>query len=296
MKNANVALLQLCSGGQVRDNLAQIEQQIKHLNAGIRLVMTPENALLFANSASYRQHAEAQGDGPLQQAVRDIARRYGVWLLVGSMPLISREDSQSITSSSLLFDDQGEIRARYDKMHMFDVEINDMHAHYRESDTYRHGQHLTVVDTPVGRLGMTICYDLRFPGLFQALRAQGAELISVPAAFTRVTGEAHWEVLLRARAIENQCIILAPAQVGRHDATRRTWGHSIAIDSWGNVLTQNADAVSALKVRVDTSKLNTIRMQMPVMQHNRFQPQLVEPQSAEPQSVAATTIPDVSKE
>ncbi|CAI0969916.1 TPA: deaminated glutathione amidase [Serratia fonticola] len=277
MKNANVALLQLCSGEQIRDNLAQIEQQIKQLNPGIKLVMTPENALLFANSTAYREHAETEGHGPLQQAVRDMARRYGVWLLVGSMPLISREDPTRITTSSLLFDDQGEIRGRYDKLHMFDVDINDIHAHYRESDTYQHGQQLTVVDTPVGRLGMTICYDLRFPGLYQALRAQGAELISVPAAFTRVTGEAHWEILLRARAIENQCVILAPAQVGRHGATRRTWGHSMVVDSWGNVLAENPDAVSALKVRVDTGKLHTIRKQMPVMQHNRFQPTLIAP-------------------
>ncbi|TQI82472.1 putative amidohydrolase [Serratia fonticola] len=277
MKNANVALLQLCSGELVRDNLAQIEQQIKQLNAGVKLVMTPENALLFANSAAYREHAEQEGNGPLQQAVREMARRYGVWLLVGSMPLISREDPQRITTSSLLFDDQGEIRARYDKMHMFDVDINDIHAHYRESDTYQHGQQLTVVDTPVGRLGMTICYDLRFPGLYQALRAKGAELISVPSAFTRVTGESHWEILLRARAIENQCVILAPAQVGRHGATRRTWGHSMVVDSWGNILAENADAVSALKVRVDTGKLKTVRKQMPVMQHNRFRPTLIAP-------------------
>ncbi|WP_447889154.1 deaminated glutathione amidase [Serratia fonticola] len=277
MKNANVALLQLCSGEQIRDNLAQIEQQIKQLNPGIKLVMTPENALLFANAAAYREHAETEGHGPLQQAVRDMARRYGVWLLVGSMPLISREDPTRITTSSLLFDDQGEIRGRYDKLHMFDVDINDIHAHYRESDTYQHGQQLTVVDTPVGRLGMTICYDLRFPGLYQALRAKGAELISVPAAFTRVTGEAHWEILLRARAIENQCVILAPAQVGRHGATRRTWGHSMVVDSWGNVLAENPDAVSALKVRVNTGKLHTVRKQMPVMQHNRFQPTLIAP-------------------
>lgn len=271
MRNANVALLQLCSGDQVRDNLAQIEQQLKQLNVGVKLVMTPENALVFANSAAYCAHAETQGDGPLQNLVRDMARRYGVWLLIGSMPLVSRDDPALITTSSLLFDDQGEIRARYDKLHMFDVDIRDSHGHYRESDIYQHGQHLTVVDTPVGRLGMTICYDLRFPALFQGLRAQGAELISVPAAFTRVTGEAHWEILLRARAIENQCIILAPAQVGRHGPTRRTWGHTLAIDGWGKVLAENADAVAALKVRVDTANLNHIREQMPVLHHNRFQ-------------------------
>ncbi|EKN4698846.1 carbon-nitrogen hydrolase family protein [Yersinia ruckeri] len=277
MKNANVALLQLCSGEQTRSNLAQIEQQIKQLNSGIKLVMTPENALLFSNPDAYRKQAECHNDGPLQQSIRDMARRYGIWLLVGSMPMISRESPDRITTSSLLFDDKGELQARYDKIHMFDVDINDSHGHYRESDTYQPGEHLTVVDTPVGRLGMTLCYDLRFPGLFQALRAQGAEIISVPAAFTRVTGEAHWEVLLRARAIENQCMILAPAQVGSHGLTRRTWGHSMAVDAWGKILGENPDNVSALKVRLDINGLQKIRKQMPVMQHNRFQPSLVPP-------------------
>ncbi len=270
MKNANVALLQLCSGENTRDNLAQIEQQIKQLNSGVKLVMTPENALLFGNAAAYRQHAEHHDDGPLQQAVREIARRYGVWIHVGSMPMISRESSDLITTSSLLFDDKGELKARYDKIHMFDVDINDIHGRYRESDIYQPGEQLTVVDTPIGRLGMAVCYDLRFPGLFQALRAQGAEIISVPAAFTKMTGEAHWEILLRARAIENQCVILAAAQVGRHDATRRTWGHTMAVDAWGKILAENPDAVSALKVKIDTADLKTIRNQMPVLQHNRF--------------------------
>lgn len=277
MRNANIALLQLCSGDNIRSNLAQIEQQLKQLNSNIKLVMTPENALLFADSKAYHQQAEQEGTGPLQDAIRDMARRYGVWILVGSMPLVSREDSKQITASSLLFDDQGELKARYDKLHMFDVDIKDTHGHYRESDTYQHGQHLTVVDTPVGKLGMTICYDLRFPGLFQALRDKGAEIISVPAAFTRVTGESHWEILLRARAIETQCYILAPAQVGRHGATRRTWGHTMAVDGWGNVIEQNADLVMPIKVKVNTHSLESIRTQMPVAQHNRFQPKLVNP-------------------
>ncbi|NHB96220.1 deaminated glutathione amidase [Photorhabdus stackebrandtii] len=273
MRNVNVALLQLCSGENIKHNLAQIEQQIKQLPNTIKLVMTPENALLFANAVSYRNHAEQQGKGPLQQAVSEIARRYGVWLLIGSMPLISRENPERITSSSLLFDDQGEIRARYDKIHMFDVNIDDEHGSYNESSVFQRGEHITVVDTPVGRLGMTICYDLRFPGLFQALREQGAELISVPAAFTRLTGKAHWEPLLRARAIENQCILLAPAQVGVH-GTRQTWGHSMVVDGWGKVIKKNPDAVSALQLNVRAESLKIMREQMKVVKHNRFQPQL----------------------
>ncbi|MBS9434890.1 deaminated glutathione amidase [Photorhabdus hainanensis] len=273
MRNVNVALLQLCSGENIKHNLAQIEQQIKQLPDTIKFVMTPENALLFANADSYRKHAEQQGHGPLQQAVSEIACRYGVWLLIGSMPLISRENPERLTSSSLLFDDQGKICARYDKIHMFDVNINDEHGSYNESSVFQRGEHITVVDTPVGRLGMTICYDLRFPGLFQALREQGAELISVPAAFTRLTGKAHWEPLLRARAIENQCILLAPAQVGVH-GTRQTWGHSMAVDGWGKVIKKNPDAVSALQLNVRADSLKIMREQMKVVKHNRFRPQL----------------------
>lgn len=275
MKNPNVALLQLCSGNNIRANLAQIEQQIKQLPASVKLVMTPENALLFSDTAAYREAAEVEGQGPLQAAISELASRYGVWLLLGSMPMISREDPARMTTTSLLFDDKGQLQGRYDKLHLFDVDIADSHGRYRESDIYQYGQKLTVVDTPVGRLGMTICYDLRFPGLYQALRDEGAELISIPSAFTRVTGEAHWETLLRARAIENQCWILAPAQVGRHSATRSTWGHSLAVDPWGVIVAENADAVDLLTVKVDVRGLSRLHAQMPVAQHNRFQPMLV---------------------
>ncbi|MDR0218353.1 MAG: carbon-nitrogen hydrolase family protein [Enterobacteriaceae bacterium] len=273
MRNVNVALLQLCSGANIKHNLAQIEQQIKQLPDTVKLVLTPEHALLFADADTYRVHAEEQGKGPLQQAVRDIAQRYGIWLLVGAMPLVSREDPSRITSSSLLFDDQGEIRARYDKIHMFDVNIEDEHGVYNESAIYQRGEHITVVDTPVGRLGMAICYDLRFPGLFQALREQGAELISVPAAFTRLTGKAHWEPLLRARAIENQCIILAPAQIGVH-GTRRTWGHTMAVNGWGEVIKKNPVNVNALTLNIRRESLHLMREQIKVVKHNRFRPKL----------------------
>ncbi|GAB1439972.1 carbon-nitrogen hydrolase family protein [Providencia sp.] len=273
MKNGNVALLQLCSGNNTKHNLAQIEQQIKQLPETVQLVLTPENALLFADAATYRKQAEEQGKGPLQDAIRAMAKRYNVWILIGSMPMISREDPKRITSSSLLFDSKGDIKARYDKIHMFDVNIEDEQGTYNESVIYQRGEHITVVDTPVGRLGMTICYDLRFPGLFQALREQGAEIISVPAAFTRYTGKAHWEPLLRARAIENQCYILAPAQVGVH-GTRRTWGHSLAVDGWGKVMKKNVDAVAFTVLNIKTGSLSGMREQIRVVKHNRFRPQL----------------------
>ncbi|MEX9848642.1 deaminated glutathione amidase [Providencia huaxiensis] len=273
MKNGNVALLQLCSGNNTKHNLAQIEQQIKQLPETVELVLTPENALLFADAATYRKQAEEQGKGPLQNAISEMAKRYHVWILIGSMPMVSREDPERITSSSLLFDSEGNIKARYDKIHMFDVNIEDEQGTYNESVIYQRGEHITVVDTPVGRLGMTICYDLRFPGLFQALREQGAEIISVPAAFTRYTGQAHWEPLLRACAIENQCYILAPAQVGVH-GTRRTWGHSLAVDGWGKVMKKNVDAVASTVLNIKTDSLSVMRGQIKVVKHNRFRPQL----------------------
>lgn len=273
MKNGNVALLQLCNGNNTKHNLAQIEQQIKQLPETVELVLTPENALLFADAATYRKQAEEQGKGPLQNAISEMAKRYHVWILIGSMPMVSREDPERITSSSLLFDSEGNIKARYDKIHMFDVNIEDEQGTYNESVIYQRGEHITVVDTPVGRLGMTICYDLRFPGLFQALREQGAEIISVPAAFTRYTGQAHWEPLLRARAIENQCYILAPAQVGVH-GTRRTWGHSLAVDGWGKVMKKNVDAVASTVLNIKTDSLSVMREQIKVVKHNRFRPQL----------------------
>ena len=273
MKNGNVALLQLCSGKNTKHNLAQIEQQIKQLPETVELVLTPENALLFADAATYRKQAEKEGQGPLQEAIANMAKRYNVWILIGSMPLISREDPERITSSSILINSQGQIQARYDKIHMFDVNIEDEQGTYNESVIYQRGEHITVVDTPVGRLGMTICYDLCFPGLFQALREQGAEIISVPAAFTRYTGKAHWEPLLRARAIENQCFILAPAQVGVH-GTRRTWGHTLAVDGWGKVMKKNVDAVASTVLNIQTENLSGMREQIRVVKHNRFRPQL----------------------
>ncbi len=273
IKNGNVALLQLCSGRNTKNNLAQIEQQIKQLPDSVKLVLTPENALLFADAATYRKQAEVEGKGVLQSAICEMAKRYNVWILIGSMPLISRENPEKITSSSLLFDNQGKIQARYDKIHMFDVNLADEQGTYNESTIYQRGEHITVVDTPVGRLGMTICYDLRFPGLFQALREQGAEIISIPAAFTQLTGKAHWEPLLRARAIENQCIVLAPAQVGVHGA-RRTWGHTLAVDGWGKVIKKNTDAVASLVLNIRVDSLSVIREQIKVVKHNRFRPNL----------------------
>jgi predicted amidohydrolase len=171
---------------------------------------------------------------------------------------------------SLLIDEQGERVARYDKLHLFDVDVADSCGRYRESDDYAHGQRLVVADTPVGRLGLTVCYDLRFPELYGALREAGAELISVPAAFTALTGAAHWQVLTRARAIETQCYLLAAGQGGGHPGARETFGHSAIIDPWGRVLAEQAQGEALLLAARDAAEQAAIRQRMPVARHKRF--------------------------
>ena len=183
-----------------------------------------------------------------------------------------RAEDGEVYATSLLYDDQGALAAHYEKQHLFDVEVAGDRS-YRESDAYARGRREVVAETPLGKLGLTICYDLRFPQLFHQLRHAGAELMAVPAAFTRLTGEAHWEVLLRARAIETQCFVLAPAQGGSHDDGRETWGHAMAVDPWGRVLGVAAPGIGALVVDLDRSELDAVRGRMPVAEHRRYRPE-----------------------
>jgi predicted amidohydrolase len=170
----------------------------------------------------------------------------------------------------LLHDEQREQVARYDKLHLFDVEVGDSQGRYCESDDFAHGSQVVVVDTPVGRLGLTVCYDLRFPELYGALRDAGAELISVPAAFTALTGAAHWQILVRARAIETQCYLLAAGQGGTHPGGRETFGHSAIVDPWGRVLAEQAQGEAVLLAHRDAVEQAAIRQRMPVSRHKRF--------------------------
>ncbi|AIL63445.1 nitrilase/cyanide hydratase and apolipoprotein N-acyltransferase [Pseudomonas alkylphenolica] len=170
----------------------------------------------------------------------------------------------------MLIDEHGETVARYDKLHLFDVDVADNRGRYRESDDYAHGSQVVVADTPVGRLGLSVCYDLRFPELYSALRAAGAELISAPAAFTAVTGAAHWQVLIRARAIETQCYVLAAAQGGTHPGPRETYGHAAIVDPWGRIIAEQASGEAVLLGERDSSEQASIRARMPVTLHRRF--------------------------
>ncbi|EOG7598469.1 carbon-nitrogen hydrolase family protein [Vibrio cholerae] len=269
-----VGLVQMTSGSEMSLNLAYLKQEVAKLaQQGAQWIVTPENVLLLGHREQYHQQAESLDYGPVQHALASLAKEYGVWLLIGSMP-IRRADG--VTTSSLLWNAQGERVAVYDKLHMFDVDVADGHQRYRESETFTPGQQVVVTSTPFGALGLSICYDVRFPHLYAELRRQGAQILLVPAAFTAVTGQAHWEVLLRARAIETQCWVIAVGQTGHHPCGRETWGHSMVISPWGEVIANLGAEVQSKVVEFDLAALDSVRRAMPIIQHTRFTHQLIE--------------------
>ncbi len=268
-----VAVIQMVSGENIATNLACARTLLEQAAAdGARLAVLPENfAAMGKINVAQIAALEAQQRGPILPWLARTARELGLWIVGGSLPLLPKGLLEGKPcASSLLFNEFGECVARYDKLHLFDAAVADQQGSYKESERYSQGQGCTVVDTPVGRLGMTICYDLRFPALYSALREAGAELISVPSAFTALTGAAHWQVLLRARAIETQCLLLAANQGGVHAVGRETFGHSAIIDAWGTVLVQlpfGAGCITHVSPRAEQA---LIRQRMPIWQHKRF--------------------------
>lgn len=269
----NLAVIQMVSQAEVRANLAQARRLLERAaQGGARLAVLPENfAAMGRRDLAAIGRAEAMGEGPILPWLKQTARDLSLWIVAGTLPLPPDDDRDGKPRAcSLLVDEKGERAARYDKLHLFDVDVADNRGRYRESDDFAHGEQVVVVDTPVGRLGLTVCYDLRFPELYGALREAGAELISVPAAFTAVTGAAHWQVLTRARAIETQCYLLAAGQGGEHPGPRWTFGHSAIIDPWGGVLVEQDQGEAALLASRDGAEQAAIRQRMPVQQHRRL--------------------------
>lgn len=267
------AVIQMVSQSDVEGNLAQARVLLEQAAAsGAALAVLPENfAAMGRRDIAAIGQAEALGEGPILPWLKLAARDLKLWIVAGTLPLPPQGRPQGkVTACSLLVDDQGEQVARYDKLHLFDVDVADARGRYRESDDYAHGSNVVVVDTPVGKLGLTVCYDLRFPELYTALREAGAELITAPSAFTAVTGAAHWEILLRARAIETQCYVLAAAQGGVHPGPRETFGHAAIIDPWGRVLAEQARGQAVLLAERDSEEQASIRARMPVTNHRRF--------------------------
>jgi deaminated glutathione amidase len=270
-----VAAAQMCSGEDVAENLRVAADLVRAAGRdGAQLVGLPEN---FAYLGSSKDHklaiaepaGEDEGPGPILSAMRGVAREAGVWLLLGGFPEQVPGFPDRIGNTSLLLDPSGAIRARYRKMHLFDVEIPGG-SRFCESDTIVAGDAPIVAETPWGGLGLSICYDLRFPELYRALASKGARIISVPAAFTRETGKDHWHVLLRARAIENQAYVFAPAQWGFHGGKRASYGHALVIDPWGVVLAECGERDGYALAPIDFAYQDKVRTTLPALAHRRL--------------------------
>ena len=270
-QNLKAAAIQMASGSNVNANLLTTEKLLEEAaRQGATLAVLPENfAFLGAESRDALPYREVPGDGPLQHFLSQTARRLGLWIVGGTVPLQGGHPERW-RAACMVFDAEGRQVARYDKQHLFDVTLPDSDEQYNESDTIEPGDGIAVVDTPLGRLGLAVCYDLRFPELFRAMIDQGAELFALPAAFTAVTGRAHWEVLLRARAIENLAYVIAGAQGGFHVGGRETWGHSMVIDPWGTVLAQQERGNGVAIADIDRDFLARTRRNFPTLEHRRL--------------------------
>lgn len=262
------ALLQICAGDDPAANLAQLDARASEaVSAGARFILSPEvSNCLSASPDHQRRVLRFEDEDPMLAAMQAFSAREGVWMLLGSLALRTNDPDERFANRSLLLDDTGSVVARYDKIHMFDVTVSDTET-YRESAGYRPGNRAVVVDTPFGRIGLTICYDLRFPNLFRDLARAGAQILTVPSAFSPVTGAAHWEPLLRARAIECGAFVLAPAQTGTHPAqtgrSRTTHGHSLAVDPWGRVLADGGQDPGVMLVDLDLAEVAAARRKIP---------------------------------
>ncbi len=268
------ALIQMTSGDDPEQNLSSLRAGLAEAaGAGAELVLTPEVSNCVSTSRSHQQRVlHHETDDPTLAALRAQAGALGVWLLIGSLGLKTDDPDGRFANRSFLITPEGEIRARYDKIHMFDVQVTPEET-YRESDGYRPGDVAVLADTPFGALGMTICYDVRFPHLYRALAQAGARILTVPAAFSHVTGAAHWHMLLRARAIETGCYVLAPAQCGRHAATRgqqrRTYGHSLAVSPWGEILVDGGEEPGVHLFDMADAEVAEARRRVPSLDHDR---------------------------
>jgi predicted amidohydrolase len=263
-----VACIQTNSERDVAPNIEAVSGLVRQAHdQGADFILLPESVnMMEPKGRNVREKIAYEEDDVFLASFQKLAKDLGVWILLGS--LLVRISDEQAANRSILINSNGDVVTRYDKIHMFDVDVGDGQS-YRESKLYRPGESVIVTDTPWGSLGLTICYDVRFPYLYRALAHQGALFMTVPAAFTRVTGEAHWHVLLRARAIENGCFIFAPAQTGDHAEGRQTFGHSLIIDPWGTVLVDGGTDVGFVMAEIDPAQVAKARGKVPSLTHDR---------------------------
>lgn len=271
-----LACIQMASGPNVHGNLHECGRLIaKAVDAGAQGVVLPEHfALMGMKETDKLDIMEEYGSGPIQDFLAESASRYNVWIVGGSIPLKSN-DPKRVRTSSLLYNDSGEVVARYDKIHLFDVQLPEARESYHESASIEPGDDVVVADTPFGKMGLCVCYDIRFPELFRLLLDEGMEILVVPSAFTAFTGKAHWHPLLVTRAIENQCYVAASAQGGYHVSGRETHGHSMIIDPWGTILDELPSGAGFVIADIDRAKLEMTRKNFPVIKHRRLSCKIV---------------------
>jgi len=276
------ACVQFTAGPEPERNLSGVSDLIRRArDGGADLIMTPEATNFIESGKRRREKARRETDDPFLAGMRAVAQETGAWLLIGSLVIDPGSESGAaagearLANRSFLLDPGGAIIGRYDKIHMFDIDLPGGES-YRESNAYRPGNRAVVADTPWGRLGMTVCYDVRFPHLYRALAQAGADFLAVPSVFTVPTGSAHWHVLLRARAVESGCFVFAPAQWGEHTAGRRSYGHSLIVDPWGEILADAGEGVGIITARIDAARIAEVRRMVPSLQHDRAftQPEL----------------------
>jgi deaminated glutathione amidase len=267
--------IQFTSARDYEPNIRVVSDLVRRArDGGADFVMTPENTGLTEPVGKLRREkARDEANHPVLAALRDVAQETGVWLLIGSLAVdLSREPGREgesrLANRSYLVDPRGAVVAHYDKIHMFDVDLAGGES-YRESNAFRPGDRTVLAETPWGILGMTVCYDLRFPHLYRTLAQAGADFLAIPSAFTVPTGKAHWHVLMRARAIENGCFVFAPAQWGEHAEGRRTYGHSLIVDPWGEVLADAGEGVGIISARIEVGAIGKARRMVPSLRHDR---------------------------
>ena len=269
-----VALLQMQTGNDLAANLESVKSMAREAQrGGAQFVLTPEYTLMMDGSGRVMRERALEADGaPALPELQALARELSVWLLVGSLTL--KTEGERIANRSYLLRPDGSVAATYDKIHMFDVTLPDGKV-IRESSAYRPGEQAVLASTPWGTMGLTVCYDLRFPHLYRALAKAGAAYITIPSSFQRATGKVHWHTLIKARAIENACFVFAPAMCGEHPGSRTTYGHSLVVDPWGEVLADGREAPGIVYADIDPARIGRVRGMLPCLEHDRaFSPPL----------------------
>jgi predicted amidohydrolase len=269
------ACIQFTAGPDPEPNLQVVCDLIRRArDRGADFIMTPEATNFIESGRRRREKSCTEANDPFLAGMRSLAKETGAWLVIGSLvidpagePGAAAGESR-LANRSFLIDPEGRIVARYDKIHMFDIDLPGGES-YRESNAYRPGGNTVVAETPWGRVGMSVCYDVRFPQVYRALAQAGADFLTVPSVFTVPTGSAHWHVLLRTRAIENGCFVFAPAQWGEHTAGRRSYGHALIVDPWGEVLADAGEGVGLVTARIEASRIAEVRRTVPSLTHDR---------------------------